>query len=103
MSFRRSPNLRMLRTLGRYLSCFVGRVTRMAVVYILAAFGLATAGCGSAAPTQPSTTPRPTAFEIRNGNTGFFDFVLGPGDEVPVVGLTDTGPLRTMLPSLRIR
>jgi hypothetical protein len=94
----KSPNLRMLRTVGRYSSCFVSRVTRMALVCVLAAFGVAIAGCGAGGPTQPSTTPRPTAFEIVNGNTGLFDFVLGPGDEVPVVGLTDTGPLRTMLP-----
>src|SRR6476661_7100664 len=98
MSIRRSPNLRMPRTFGRYSSCFVSRVTRMPLVCVLAAFGVAIGGCGSGGPTQPSTTPRATAFEIINGNTGFLDFVLGPADEVPVVGLTDTGPLRTALP-----
>ena len=55
--------------------------------------GIVTAACGSSSPTQQWTTPRPTAFEIINGHTGFPDFVLGPGDDVPVLGLTDTGPL----------
>jgi hypothetical protein len=48
--------------------------------------GLLTCSCGALRSRQTVSA------------RGFFDFVLGPGDEVPVVGLTDTGPLRTMLP-----
>jgi hypothetical protein len=70
------------------------RLVRLSVM--MAAIALTS--CGSGSPAQPSTTRRATAFAILNGNTGFPEVILGPGDSLPIVGIADLGPMGTGLP-----